>query len=141
MVDQLVPDGAADPRLHDMLVGALRALEANGSALVVPAFMLKLFVHEGLGPSLQECASCAEPGPLVAFDPNHGGLLCSRCRRGKGMSDELVHLMRRVLGGELGAVLAEEAGPEADDFDALMSEAMEAHIERRLRSRSVARQM
>ena len=40
-----------------MLLGALRALAANDSALLLPAFYLRLLASEGLSPQLDECVS------------------------------------------------------------------------------------
>lgn len=140
-VDGLVPDGGRDPRLHDMLVGALRTVDQHGSPLVVPAFMLKLLAHEGLSPSLDECGACGAQPPLVAFHLDSGGLLCPRCRRGQSISPEAVELMRRILGGGLAGALAEVPGPEVNELDGIMGAAMEAHLERGLRSRRVARQL
>jgi hypothetical protein len=45
--------------------------------------------------------------------------------------------MRRVLGGDLRAVLAAPPGPATADLEALATASMEAHLERRLRSLAV----
>ena len=38
--------------------------------------------------------------------PRQGGALCRNCRRGRPLSAEALELLRRILGGELGTVLA-----------------------------------
>jgi DNA repair protein RecO (recombination protein O) len=139
VADQLAQERHADPRLYQMLVGALRALAdpERDPGLLAPAFFLKALVLEGAGPMLDACASCGEPDgqvELVAFDLTEGGVLCRRCRRGRPVSPEALALMRRMLGGELGALLKGPAPAGADEVAALSTEAMEIHLDRRLRS-------
>jgi DNA repair protein RecO (recombination protein O) len=133
-VDQLAQDRHPSPRLYQMLLGALRTLAAGPSALLVPAFYLKLLAAEGLGPELDVCVRCGSAGPLVAFDLDEGGTLCRDCRRGVAISDEALRLVRRVLGGDLTRVLGEAASPATHDVDVLATKLMEHHLERRLRS-------
>ncbi|MGH9075777.1 MAG: DNA repair protein RecO, partial [Acidimicrobiales bacterium] len=61
-VDQVSQEGHADPRLYVMLVGALRALDARDSPLLVPAFFWKLLALEGSAPLLDSCARCGAAG-------------------------------------------------------------------------------
>jgi DNA repair protein RecO (recombination protein O) len=122
-----------------MLVGALRALadpELN-STLVPAAFFLKAIVLEGASPVLDGCASCGRLEPeveLVAFDLAEGGALCRSCRRGRPMSADALALTRRILGGALGVTLRGEPPTGADEVVGLATEAMESHLDRRLRS-------
>jgi DNA repair protein RecO (recombination protein O) len=123
-VDQLAQEGQPDPRLYSMLVGALRALADPGldPTLVPAAFFLKVLVLEGAMPILEGCASCGRSDAeveLVAFDLSEGGAL---------------FLMRRILGGELGATLRESPPVGGPELIALATAAMEAHLDRRLRS-------
>ena len=74
---------------------------------------------------------------LVAFDMDEGGVLCRSCRRGRSISADALGLLRRVLGGDLVAVLAEPPGPATHELEVLATAAMEHHIERRLRAVSV----
>jgi DNA repair protein RecO (recombination protein O) len=139
VVDQVAQERHPDPRLYTMLVGALRVLadEARDPALIVPAFFLKVLALEGATPVLDVCASCGRPDgeiELVSFDLGEGGALCRACRRGRPLSAEVLALLRRILGGELGAVLAAGPHPGADELTGLATEAMEAHLDRRLRS-------
>ena len=78
VADQLAQERHPDPRLYEMLVGALRTLAdpARDPRLVAPAFFMKALVLEGAGPLLTGCASCGEPADavdLVAFDVLEGG--------------------------------------------------------------------
>jgi DNA repair protein RecO (recombination protein O) len=141
-VDQVAQEGEPNARLYTMLVGALRSLAAHDSALLVPAFFWKLLALEGAPPILDECASCGgaatEGGvELVAFDLADGGTLCRSCRRGMPISPDALALIRRILGGDLAAVLRDDAGPVAHDVGALATRALEFHLERRLRSPGV----
>ena len=138
-VDQLVQQDNADPRLYAMLVGALRALaDATLDPTLVPAaFFLKALVLEGAAPVLEGCASCGRSEgevELVAFDLVEGGALCRSCRRGRPMSEDALLLMRRILGGELAATLRAAPPAGSAELVQLATEAMEGHLDRRLRS-------
>lgn len=139
VADQLAQEGHPDPGLYRMLVGALRALgdSGNDAAMVPPAFFWKALAHEGAEPMLTGCASCGRGAgevDLVAFDLPEGGALCTACRRGRPVSAEALALVRRILGGSLGQVLRAGRPECAEEVASLATEAMEAHLDRRLRS-------
>jgi DNA repair protein RecO (recombination protein O) len=136
VVDQIGQERHGNPRLYEMLVGAIAALATQSSPMVAPAFFLKVLALEGSAPVLDACVSCGEedPGALVAFDLMEGGVLCRNCRRGRALSPEGLSLLRRTLGGGLAGVLAEPRSPAIDEVSSLATEAMEAHLDRRLRS-------
>ena len=139
VVDQLALEGHPDPGLYRMLVGALRALtDARTDPLMVaPAFFLRVLAHEGAEPILYACAACGRPDgevELVAFDLTEGGTLCRECRRGRAVSGEALEVVRAVLGGALGRVLSSPRPACADEVTSLATEAMEGHIDRRLRA-------
>ncbi len=134
IVDQISQERHPNPRLYEMLVGALRSLEAKDSALLVPAFCLKVLALEGSAPVVDRCASCGSTSELVAFDLLEGGALCRACRRGRPVSPSALGLVRRVLGGALASALAEPEGPVPQEVTELATEAMEVHLDRRLRS-------
>jgi DNA repair protein RecO (recombination protein O) len=136
VVDQIGQERHGNPRLYEMLVGAMAALAERNSPMVGPAFFLKVLALEGSAPVLDVCVSCGEDdaGLLVAFDLVEGGVLCRSCRRGRPLSAAGLALLRRTLGGGLTGVLAEPRSPVTDEVGALATEAMEAHLDRRLRS-------
>jgi DNA repair protein RecO (recombination protein O) len=136
VVDQVGQERHANPRLYTMLVGALGALAERDSPMVAAGFFLKVLAIEGSEPVLDACVSCGEEAPelLVAFDLVEGGVLCRSCRRGRSVSPEGLALLRRVLGGGLAGVLAEPRSVVTDEVSALATEAMEVHLDRRLRS-------
>lgn len=136
VVDQIGQERHANAPLYAMLVGALRTLAEQGGAMVAPAFFLKVLALEGTEPMLDACVSCGEEDGalLVAFDLVEGGALCRRCRRGRPMSPDARELMRRVLNGGLAGVLSEPRSAVSDEVAVLATEAMEVHLDRRLKS-------
>ena len=133
-VDQLSLEREPNPRLYRMLLGALRSLAAQDSPLVVAAFFWKVLALEGFEPRVDSCVICDRTDDLVAFDLHEGGVLCANDRRGTALTPEALHLLRRILGGQLGAVLNEGVSPATVELDHLAVRAMEHHLERRLRS-------
>lgn len=136
-VDQMSLDREPNPQLYRMLVGVLRTISVSASPLVVPAFFWKLLTLEGVRPELDACVRCAETEPLVAFDMDHGGVLCRTCRSGAPISSDALDLMRMILGGKLNAALAAPISPATHEVNNHATRAVEHHIERRLRSVAV----
>jgi DNA repair protein RecO (recombination protein O) len=143
-VDQVTQEGEPAPALYRMLAGALRTLARHEprSPLLVAAFYWKLLALEGVAPVLDCCVRCesgagGEGGAgadLVSFDPVEGGALCREHRRGPALEPGALDLIRRILGGDLAAVLEEPPGRPAAAVSSLATTALEAHIERRLRT-------
>jgi DNA repair protein RecO (recombination protein O) len=142
VVDQTAQEDHEDRALYETLVKALRTLDDQGRdpSLIAPAFFLRVLELDGALPLLDVCASCGDTElPLVAFDLSMGGALCRNCRQGRPISPEGLELLRRIFGGELGSVLAGAPPAGATEVTALATEAIEVHLDRRLRAvRSVA---
>jgi DNA repair protein RecO (recombination protein O) len=136
-VDQLAQEREPSSLLYRMVVGALRSLDERDSPLLLAGFYWKLLAAEGVAPLVDACARCGSEGPLVAFDLTEGGVLCRGCRSGTPLSPDALDLLRRVLGGDLSRALTEPAGPATRELESLATTAMEAHLERRLRSLAV----
>ncbi|MHB8680505.1 MAG: DNA repair protein RecO [Acidimicrobiales bacterium] len=134
VADQVAQEGHPAPGLYEMVVGALRALERDDAALLVPGFLLKVLALEGSAPVVDACVSCGATEDLVAFDIVEGGVLCRACRRGRAVSPGALDLVRLVLGGQLAAALSEPRTAVTDEVGDLATEAMEVHLDRRLRS-------
>jgi DNA repair protein RecO (recombination protein O) len=133
-VDHLVQEGEENPRILQMLLGALRTLEAGPAPLVVPAFFWKLLAQEGFRPVLEECVSCGA-ADVVAFDQEVGGALCRSCSSGATrLTPGGLALLKRILGGDLVTVLAEPASSAGFEVEHLATRALESHVERRMRS-------
>lgn len=136
VVDQVAQEDHADPKLVETLVRALRVLDdpSRDHTLVAPAFFLRVLELEGAGPVTDSCAGCGSDGPLVAFDMIEGGVLCQACRRGRPVSADGLVLLQRILGGDLAGVLGGEPPAGAMEVAGLATEAMESHLDRRLRA-------
>lgn len=137
VIDQVTQEGHQDERVLDTLIKALRVLDdpERDPTLVAPSFFLRMLELEGAGPTVDLCVSCgADDVPLVAFDLNEGGALCQSCRRGRPVSPEALTLLRRILGGDLASVLASAPPEGASEVESLATEAMEVHLDRRLKA-------
>ena len=139
-VEQLSPDREPNERVFDMLVRALRTLATSESPLVVAGFFLKVLALEGFEPFVGGCVACGDEGPLVAFDVVEGGTLCASCRRGTALDPDALALLQAILGGRLGAALAEPPSRATHAVDHLATRLLEHHLERRLRSIAVLEQ-
>jgi DNA repair protein RecO (recombination protein O) len=140
-VDQVAQEGEPNPALYRMLTSALKTLAGarRRSPLLVAAFYWKLLALEGVAPVVDRCVRCGDApgagaGGLVSFDPVEGGALCREHRRGTPVDPAGLDLLRRAGAGELAGVLQEPPGPAAAAASALATAALEAHLERRLRT-------
>jgi DNA repair protein RecO (recombination protein O) len=133
-VDQITMEREPAPHIYRMLVGALRTVAHRSGPLVVASFYWKLLASEGVSPELDTCVVCAATEPIVAFDMNHGGVLCRNCRSGAPLSAEALELMRMILGGRLNDALDVAAGPVTHEVAGHANRALEHHLERRLRT-------
>jgi DNA repair protein RecO (recombination protein O) len=135
VVDAIPSDDVADESIFDLLVRVLNALDQEGiePALVPASFYFRLLALDGSEPVVEGCVNCGSPGPLVSFDAAVGGTLCANCRSGQALSSDALALIRRILGGDLGNVLAEPAPPGAGEVAAIAQEAIEQHFGKRLR--------
>jgi DNA repair protein RecO (recombination protein O) len=132
--DQLSLEREPNPRLYEMLVGALRTLAEADAPLVVAGFLLKALALEGFRPQVESCVACGSDGPLVSWAVEEGGLRCAAHRQGPAVSPEAVAVLQAVLGGRLGSALTETRGPVVSEVDHLVVRVFEHHAERRLRS-------
>jgi DNA repair protein RecO (recombination protein O) len=135
VIDAIPSDDVADAEIFTMTTKALATLnDPQFEPLMVPAaFFLKLMVHDGSEPLVAQCASCGSAGPLVAFDAEIGGALCPNCRAGRSLSEPGLDLLRRLLGGDLAAVLREPSPEGAGEVIGLAQDAIERHFGRRLK--------
>jgi DNA repair protein RecO (recombination protein O) len=132
-VDQIAQERESNPKLYQMLVGALRTLAARPAPLLVPSFYWKVLAAAGVHPQLDACVSCDETEGLVSFDLFEGGVQCRGCRRGVPISPGALGLMRRILGGDMLSALNEPYSAAVHEVEILATKAFEHHVERRLR--------
>lgn len=136
VVDRVSIDREPNEPLAQMLINAVSTLATTRSQLVVPAFSLKVLVLEGVGLQVRGCVVCQSDDELVAFVSESGGLACRSCRAGGiSVSREAIHALQLILGGSLSRALEETQELQViHELDALATRAIEAHLERRLRS-------
>ncbi len=136
-VDVLAPEAGGDPDRHVMLVRALATLDRLDTHLVLAGFFLKLLALEGVQPELESCVACGGGEPFEAIDVAGGGVLCHSCRHGRPISADALEMLRQILGGRLSEVLRRSADDAAEEVTSVATAAIEAHLERRLRSVTV----
>jgi DNA repair protein RecO (recombination protein O) len=134
VAELVVPDRTPDRPLHQLLVGALRELDRSGSALVVPAFVMKVLALEGVQPVVDRCVVCGADGPLVAFDRSAGGTTCGSCRRGGALSPEAVAALGLLASGQVRVAIDSTPAAVVAELELLATRLAEHHLERRLRS-------
>lgn len=133
-VDMVAEDRQPSAHLYRMLVGGLTALMEQDSPVMLPAFYWKLLAAEGVRPQVHKCIGCDVAEGLVAFDVVGGGVQCRNCRTGVSISEPVLLLLQQVLGGKLNTALAQSESSASFELAQLATQAMEHHIERRLRS-------
>lgn len=134
VADRVSVERHAAPRLYELLVNVLTSLAADDAPLVLPAFFLKVLAVEGSTPLLDACATCGSDVDLMSFDLVEGGVLCRQCRRGRAISADALEVLRGILDGRLASILSEPPGPLVTEVTEIMTEAMESHLDRYLRS-------
>jgi len=135
-VDAIPSDGVPDEAIFDLLVRVLMTLDDDtfDPSLVPASFYFRLLALDGSEPVVDACVNCGRAGPLVSFDAQTGGTLCSDCRQGVSLSQDALALIRRMVGGDLATVLREENPRGAGEVMAVAQEAIEVHFGRRLRA-------
>lgn len=137
VVDKMTPEHEPVPRIFAMLRGALATLEETSSPLVLGAFFWKLLELEGAGPVVSACARCGSKEGLRFFDLSEGGAVCDGCGTGLPVSGAALDILAMVLGGRLREALGLEESPAVQEVSNLAMNAMEAHLERGIRSLGV----
>ncbi len=140
VVDQISEEGQTNTALYKLVTGALAELDRDGNPLVVPAFVVKVLVLEGVQPLLDRCVTCEATDDLIAIDMSHGGVLCREHRSGDPISDDARHALMNVFDGHVRHVLETTSDQLASELESLSSRLIEQHIERRLRSSTVVDQ-
>ena len=137
IIDSAVAEGEANPALYKLLTGALGELERAGNPLVVPTFVAKFLVLEGVQPLVDACVRCGAVTGLVSIQIHEGGVLCANCPAGEPISDEARAALGHVFDGRVRHVLDNTPPGVARELETIAARLIEQHIERRLRSSSV----
>lgn len=133
-VDKMTPDREPVPHLFEMLVRGLRTLSLESSPLVLGAFFWRLLALEGHSPMLDECVRCGGGDNLTRFDAADGGVHCQSCPGGVPISPAALEILREILGGRVRDALVRTESASTSEVSVLAMDAMETHLERRLRS-------
>lgn len=141
-INKLTPDREPVPHIYEILVRALRSLDARVSPLTLAGFFWRILQVEGHEPRLVDCVACGEPvgdgdDGRLSFDTSNGGVHCSSCRSGAPISAAALRILRGMLGGRMNEALALGESPAVNEVNRLAMDAMEAHLERRLQSLGV----
>ena len=137
VIDSSAQEGEANPATYKMLTGALLELERHGNPLVVPTFVAKYLMLEGVQPLVDACVRCGATEQLVAIQIHEGGVLCVNCPTGEPLSDDARLALKNVFEGRVRHVLDSTPDAVAAELETLAARLIEQHIERRLRSSSV----
>jgi DNA repair protein RecO (recombination protein O) len=136
VMDAIPSDDVADEDIFELLTRVLLTLddETYDPMLVPSSFYFKLLTLDGSGPVVDVCVNCGRDRPLVAFDAEVGGTLCGDCRSGTSISTDALALIRRIMRGDLAAVLREESPAGAGEVMAIALDSIESHFGKQLRA-------
>jgi DNA repair protein RecO (recombination protein O) len=137
VVDSVSEDAEANPALYKLITGALRELDRTGNPLIVPTFVARLLVLEGVQPLVDACVRCGTRERLVSIQIHEGGVLCVEHRAGEAISDGAREALGHVFAGRVRHVLDSTGAEVATELEVLAGRLIEQHTERRLRSSSV----
>ena len=82
LVNALMPDGDAEPKVFEWLESGLRTLVGSrDAAWTTLLFQIRLLGIAGFRPQTEQCATCGHGrhSPLPQFSPIAGGMVCERC--------------------------------------------------------------
>lgn len=81
LTDKLLPEESPQPRLFDLLLGFLQAMEkrAKGFGTLTLAYEVKAIEILGAFPEINCCVSCGGKDSLEFFSVTDGGMLCRDC--------------------------------------------------------------
>lgn len=136
-INKVTPDRDPVQHLYELLTRALVALNDRPAPLMLGAFFWRLLAIEGHSPQLHECVECGGTDGLTSFDVLEGGVHCGSCGSGITISSAALDIIKMILGGQVNSALNLSESPAVNEVNQLAMEAMEAHLERRLRSLGV----
>ncbi len=135
VVDRLLPDALANPRLYRLLLSYLEHLDSSPAISDdLRFFQVNLLNILGYRPSLRSCSHCGTALEGDAFFSTSGELLCAACRGcGKGIGGETLAILGRALAtGRFGVIRF--PGASLVEAGVLLNTAIASHLNRPLRS-------
>ena len=136
-VEHTTQERGPDRGIFNLLTGALRELDRTGNHSVLPAFVAKLLMLEGIQPEVDHCVICGATDRIEAINLHQGGVLCSEHRSGQPIGPEVRQALSLVFAGEVRRMLQDTSPVVADETEVLAMQLLEQHLERRLKSASV----
>lgn len=136
-INKITPDREPVPHLYELLSRALIYLDQNNSPLLLASFFWRLISIEGNMPQLYECVHCGEKENLRYFDVLEGGVHCASCHNGLPLSAKALEILQLMIGGRMNEALSLEESSAVNEVNRLAMEAIEIHLERRLKSLGV----
>lgn len=136
-INKITPDREPVPHLYELLTRALTFLNKSNSPLLLASFFLRLISLEGASPQLDQCVHCGEKENLRFFDIGEGGVHCASCASGIPITERAMEIVRWIVGGRMNEALVLEESPAVNEVSRLAMEAIEIHLERRLKSLGV----
>ncbi|MEM9563197.1 MAG: DNA repair protein RecO [Actinomycetota bacterium] len=137
IIDSATEDAESNPAVYKLLTGALRELDRTGNPLVVPTFVARFLVLEGVQPLVDACVRCGATDDLVAIQIHEGGVLCRSCPSGEPISEPARRALQLVFDGRVRHVLDSTTAEVARELETLAARLVEQHTERRLRASAV----
>ncbi len=136
-IDATTEDGEANPALYKLISGALGELDRTGNPLIVPTFVARLLVLEGVQPLVDTCVSCGATSDLRSIQIHQGGVLCGNCGGGEPISEGARQALAHVFAGRVRQVLDETAHDVSLELEQLAARLIEQHTERRMKASTV----
>jgi DNA repair protein RecO (recombination protein O) len=147
MVDRILTDNEPSAFIFEQLRAALDGIEqGKDTQIITHLFEMKMLIHAGYGPNLDECAACGIDTNNPRISIRLGGLLCSKCTSRDlqviELSEGLLKLLRLFMRVDLNLLGKVEVKPETKVIlKQLMRAFLEAHIGIEWRSRHVMDQI
>lgn len=152
LVDSMTEEGQPNEALFDLLLLGLQLIreQPEHSKLDLAMFQFKVMAEAGLEPMVVGCVTCgAADCAGAAFSLALGGLVCERCRAGRGpgagklvsLSSQGSLLITWIASHRLGERPRSGEEKSSAEIQALMGKVLEHSIQREMRSHRVAREM
>ena len=96
--DSFLRDGQAEKKKFDLLQNLLASLNVDNPLGILIEFERTFLEYSGFALSWSCCVECLrnQHSGKWQFDPEHGGLLCPACHRGRGIPIDPVRLQKEV---------------------------------------------
>lgn len=109
----LTTEGQQAEQVVRLGLNTLYALADGGdTALIKPAFELRLMCELGFAPQLDQCGLCGSKEGLTAFSPADGTVLCHNCKGGKGVAPATLQAMAYISTAPLQKLFAFRIAPQ-----------------------------